>query len=138
MTFEEFVHKNLGKKVDYDNYAGAQCVDLPRQYWKDVCGIQERLEPCSTSGGAKDLYLDYDKMPKEKKYLRRLSKSFAAKQGDVAIWDSNPNNKYGHVAIVVCDLPHSLIVLEQDGFKQDGTKFAIRTKDNLLGYLRKR
>ena len=89
MDLEEFIHKNLGKKVDYDNAFGAQCVDLPRQYWKDVYGINERLEPCSTTGGAKDLYLDYDKMPKEKKYLKRISGKFTPKEGDVAIWNSN-------------------------------------------------
>jgi hypothetical protein len=136
MDLEQFVKKNVGQKVDFDGYCGAQCVDLPRQYWKDVCGIKERLEPCSTSGGAKDLFLDYDKMPKEKKYLKRGTRGFIA--GDVLVWNSNPNNKYGHVAIFLGFLGDSLIVFEQDGFKQDGAKINLRTNKNLLGYLRKK
>lgn len=136
MDLEEFVKVYNGRKVDYDNYAGPQCVDLPRQYWKDVCGIKERLEPCSTSGGAKDLFLDYDKMPKEKKYLKRGTRGFVA--GDVLVWNSNPNNKYGHVAIMLGKCGNSLIVFEQDGFKKDGAKINIKSKDNLLGYLRKK
>ncbi len=39
MTLDEFVKKYLGKKVDYDGQYGAQCVDLFRQYCKDVLGI---------------------------------------------------------------------------------------------------
>ena len=73
MTVEEFVKKYNGKLIDYDHAFGAQCVDVFRQYCPDVCGIKEHTGPCATTGGAKDLFLDYDKMPLEKKYevLRR-------------------------------------------------------------------
>ena len=138
MELSEFISRNLGKKVDYDNAFGAQCVDLARQVWKDVYGIPERLEPCSTTGGAKDLYVDYDKMPKEKKYLTKISKNRTFLQGDTLVWDSNPNNKYGHVAIFICKLDDKLCVLEQNGFSQKGCEVTIRTKDNLLGGLRKK
>ena len=47
-------------------------------------------------------------------------------------------NKYGHVAIYLGKLNNSLIVFEQDGFKQDGPKINIRSKNNLLGFLRKK
>jgi hypothetical protein len=138
MDLVEFVIKYNGKKVDFDNYAGPQCVDLPRQYWKDVCGIQEHTGVCATSGGAKDLYLDYMKMPLERKYFNRYSASLKAKSGDVAIWDSNPNNKYGHVAIVIGEIDNYLIVFEQNGFTQDGAKINLRSKDYLLGVLRRK
>ena len=136
MDLEQFVKTYNGKKVDFDNYAGPQCVDLPRQYWKDVCGIKERLEPCTTSGGAKDLFLDYEKMPKEKKYFKKGTRGFSA--GDVLIWNSSGTNKFGHVAIMLGTVGKSLIVFEQDGFKQDGAKINLRSKENLLGYLRKK
>ena len=61
MTLEEFVKKYNGKKVDYDNAYGAQCVDLFRQYTKECLQIKEHTGPCATSGGAKDLFLDYNK-----------------------------------------------------------------------------
>ncbi|WP_252722587.1 hypothetical protein [Treponema phagedenis] len=42
MSLDEFVKKYLGKKVDYDGHYGAQCVDLFRQYCKDVLNPAHR------------------------------------------------------------------------------------------------
>jgi hypothetical protein len=137
MTLEEFVKKYNGKKVDYDNAYGAQCVDLFRQYTKEALGIKEHTGPCATSGGAKDLFLDYDKMPVEKKYFTR-SKVKNWIPGDVLIWDQSPINKYGHVAIFLAKLGNSFLVFEQNGITQAGAEIQVRTRDNLLGYLRKR
>lgn len=143
MRLDEFVNKYNGKKVDYDKVYGPQCVDLFRQYCEECLNIPEHTGSCSTSGGAKDLFLDYNKMPVEKKYFKRIfySQTFkymdSFKSGDVLVWDSNPNNKYGHVAICLGVLDDSLIVFEQNGVVQDGAKINIKTKKNLLGLLRK-
>lgn len=137
MNLEEFVKKYSGKKVDFDGVYGAQCVDLFRQYVKECLGIPEHTGSCSTSGGAKDLFLDFPKMEKEKKYFTRETKKGMI-QGDVLIWNETETNKYGHVAIYLGKLNNSLIVFEQDGFKQDGAKINIRSKNNLLGFLRKK
>ena len=137
MTIVEFVKKNNGKKVDYDGVFGAQCVDLFRQYVLDVLGISEHTGSCSTSGGAKDLYLDYNKMPLEKKYFVRITnKSF--EPGDVLVWDENGTNKFGHVAIYLGKLDNDFIVFEQNGIAQDGAKIALRSRERLLGGLRKK
>lgn len=137
MTLEEFVKKYNGCKVDYDGVYGSQCVDLFRQYVRDVLLIAEHTGPCASSGGAKDLFLDYHKMPIEKKYFIR-SASKTCKAGDVLIWNETVTNKYGHIAICLGTIGNSYIVFEQDGFKQDGAKINIRGRENLLGYLRKR
>jgi cell wall-associated NlpC family hydrolase len=137
MTLEEFVKKYNGKKVDYDHAYGAQCVDLFRQYAKEGLGISEHTGPCATSGGAKDLFLDYDKMPIEKKYFTR-SKGKAYQPGDVLIWDRTEKNQYGHVAIFLAYLGSGLLVFEQNGITQNGAELNIRSRDNMLGYLRKR
>lgn len=137
MTLEEFVKKWNGKKCDFDGAYGCQCVDLFRQYCREVLVIPEHTGSCSTSGGAKDLYLDYSRMPKEKKYFSRSSmKNY--REGDVLVWNSTETNKYGHVAVFVSKLGESLLVFEQDGFKQDGAKLNIRSKENILGYLRRK
>ena len=133
MKLEEFVKKNIGKKVDYDGRFGAQCVDLFRQYCQDVLCIPH------TGGveGAKDLFINYEKMEKEKRYFSKVAgKSFIP--GDIAIWAASPANKYGHVAIIVGTINDDLIVFEQDGFKQDGAKIVLRSTDRLLGALRKK
>ena len=94
MNLDDFVNKYKGKKVDFDGVYGAQCVDLFRQYVKECLGIAEHTGSCSTTGGAKDLFLDYNKMPIEKKYFSRITnKNYIV--GDVAIWDSTQSNKYG-------------------------------------------
>ena len=135
MTLEEFVKKYKGQKVDYDHAYGAQCVDLFRQYAKEGLGIPEHTGSCATSGGAKDLFLDYDKMPIEKKYFTR-SKGKSYIPGDVLIWDKTDKNQYGHVAIFLAYLGNGLLVFEQNGITQAGTEIQVRTRDNMLGYLR--
>lgn len=138
MTLEEFVKKYNGKKVDFDGVYGAQCVDLFRQYTKECLGIKEHTGPCATSGGAKDLFLDYDKMPVEKKYFTR-SKEKSYLPGDVLVWNQSPTNKYGHVAIFIGYLgKDTLLVFEQNGITQAGAEIQVRTRDKMLGYLRKR
>lgn len=137
ISLEDFVIKYLGKKVDFDGVYGAQCVDLFRQYSKECLGISEHTGSCSTSGGAKDLFLDYNKMPLEKKYFTRETKK-AMVQGDILIWDHTDKNKYGHVAIYLGKLNNSLIVFEQNGFTQNGAEINVRSKNNLLGFLRKK
>lgn len=137
MLLDEFVKKYEGKKVDFDGVYGAQCVDLFRQYSKEGLGISEHTGACTTSGGAKDLFLDYAKMPIEKKYFSKITnKSFIA--GDILIWDSTEKNPFGHVAILLAKLNNSFLVFEQNGFSQDGAKITIRGKDKLLGALRKK
>lgn len=137
MTLEEFVKVYNGRKIDYDGVYGPQCVDLFRQYTLDVLGIKEHTGSCSSSGGAKDLFLDYDKMPIEKKYFIR-SKQKNWVQGDVLIWDKTDKNQFGHIAIYLGKINNTFIVFEQDGFLKDGAKINTRGRENLLGYLRKR
>lgn len=138
LYIDEFVKKYNGKKVDFDGVYGAQCVDLFRQYCKEGLDIPEHTGSCATTGGALDLYKDYPKMPVEKKYFIRGSARTGLCTGDVIIWDKTPTNKYGHVAIYLGTLNNSLIVFEQDGMRQDGAKITLRSRDKMLGYLRKR
>lgn len=77
-------------------------------------------------------------MPIEKKYFTKIPKNKAFVPGDTLIWDSTETNKYGHVAIYLGTLNDSVIVFEQNGFKQDGAKVTIRNKEKLLGGLRKK
>lgn len=130
-TIDEFLNKWTGKKCDFDKAYGAQCVDLFRQFCQDVLGIPH------TGGveGAKELFLNYDKIPLEKKYFEKVY--INPRAGDVAVWGATDKNKYGHVALVMGNIDgRSFLVAEQDGLKQDGVKFKVRSCDNLLGFLR--
>lgn len=138
MTLIEFIEKYQGKKVDFDGVYGAQCVDLFRQYTKEVLGIREHTGPCATTGGALDLFMDYNIMPVEKKYFTR-STNKNWKSGDILIWDKTPKNEYGHVAILIAVFDNSkFLVFEQSGITQAGAEIRVRNKTGLLGYLRKK
>lgn len=137
MLLEDFVKKYNKKKVDFDGVYGAQCVDLFRQYAKECLNIPEYTGACSSSGGAKDLFNDYQKMPIEKKYFIRETKKKLI-PGDVVIWNETEKNKYGHVAIYLGAINNDLIVFEQNGFSQEGAEIVLRSKTNYLGFLRKR
>ena len=136
MTLEQFVEKYNGKKIDYDERYGAQCVDVFRQYCKDVLAIPH------TGGvvGAADLFTKYDAMPLEQKYFERIpyKAGMQPKAGDVVIFGSTKTNSYGHVAIVLGASTKEIAVFEQDGFKQDGAHVASWSYARVLGFLRKR
>lgn len=137
MTLIDFVNKYIKKGVDYDGVYGKQCVDLFRQYCKDVLNVPHT----GAVEGAKDLYLNYKNLKKEQKYFMKLKidgLGTMAKAGDVAVWDCTKTNPFGHVAIVIASSPHKLIVFEQDGYDQSkGAYLAERSDKNLLGVLRR-
>lgn len=131
MRMDKFISTYFKTHVDYDGMYGYQCVDLFRQYCHDVLNIPH-------TGGvefAKDLWLNYETLPIEKKYFERIKRNVQV--GDVAIWNSTPGNVAGHVAIVIGNMPgRDLLVIEQNGITQNGVEIKIRTIDNILGYLR--
>ena len=125
MTLKRFVVTYNGKKIDWDKAHGYQCVDLFRQYCKDVLNIKQ-VPPVD---GAKDIINNPGDF--------KVSKGAYA-PGDVLVYDGTPSNPYGHVCILVALLDSdTFIVFEQDGLKQDGAKLNVRGKDNLLGCLYK-
>lgn len=129
MTLTQFIKKYLGTKVDFDGKFGSQCVDLYRQYCADVLEVPKT----PAVEGAKDLI--------ENPGTLKVTKDSALadySRGDVLIWGATKTNKYGHVAILV-DVYNTkyFVVLEQDGFRQDGVKLSFRSRENLLGCLYK-
>jgi len=135
MDTKQFVDKYLGTKVDADGFYGAQCVDLFRQFNREVFGFPH------TGGvdGAKDLYELYGKLPEEKKYYEQIRKEGTIPlEGDIVVFGKTTKNQFGHVAIVLWASRKTMVVLEQDGLKQDGAKIVARDYDNVLGFLRRR
>lgn len=123
MTLKRFIVNNLNKKVDFDGKFGFQCVDLYRQYCKDVLEIPQT----PAIEGAKDIWENHGS-------LKQSKDSFAV--GDILIYDATPSNKYGHVCILVSLLDtDTFIVFEQNGFEQSGAKLTVRNNNNLLGSL---
>ena len=130
MTLTQFIKKYLGTNVDFDGKFGYQCVDLYRQYCKDVLNVKQQSPAVE---GAKDIIEHPGEL-----YVTRDSELADYSRGDVLIWGTTDTNKYGHVAILV-DIYNTkyFIVLEQNGFNQDGVKLNLRSRENLLGCLYK-
>lgn len=125
MTLKRFIVTYNGQKVDFDNAFGYQCVDLFRQYCKDVLDVPQ----LPSVDGAKDLI-------KNPGTLKVTRDSFAP--GDVLIYGATKSNPYGHVCILVSLLDSdTFVVFEQNGFEQAGAKLTVRDKTNLLGGLYK-
>ena len=95
MTLDAFIKKYLGRAVDYDGTAGAQCVDLIKMYLKYVLGIIPKAI------GNAHAYFDNFTLHSflNKNFVRiKNSPKFVPMKGDVCTW-SKKMNKYGHVAI---------------------------------------
>jgi len=130
MTLTTFINTYLGKKIDFDGTNGCQCTDLYRQYLKDVLNVPQ-TPSLGINGGAKDIF---DKCGTLNTTIDSALADYS--RGDILIWNSSKTNKYGHVAILVSVYNTKyFIVLEQDGFKQDGVKLAFRSRENLRGCL---
>lgn len=141
MKLDEFINKYIKTKVDFDGAFGAQCVDLFRQYCKDVLNIPHT----GSVNGAKDLYLNYRSLPTEMMYFDQykfISDGYGIKYGDVIIWNKNDSNEYGHVAIAINKIDaDKVLVFEQIGFSKNGKDKAlmsVRSLENCLGILRAR
>lgn len=131
ITLDEFIKNYEGKQIDFDKAFGPQCVDVFRQYSKEVQGIKEHTGAVT---GAKDLYLNFDKMPLMQKYFEKV---YTPRKGDIVIYNSTSTNIYGHVAIVVYASRKTIVVFEQNGFDQKkGAYITIRNFDNVLGFIR--
>lgn len=94
MYFKDFRNKYNGKKIDFDGAYGGQCVDLFRQFNKEVLGI---AQPKGVNG-AKDFWNNYSKDANLYNNFTRISNtpSFVPIEGDVMVWG---NGTYGHIAI---------------------------------------
>lgn len=125
MTLKRFILNNINKKVDFDGVYDCQCVDLYRQYCKDVLEVPQT----PSVDGAREIFY-------KPGTLKKTTSAYAP--GDILIYDATPTNPFGHVCILVSILDsNTFIVFEQDGFKKDGAKLAVRTSENLIGGLYK-
>ncbi len=96
MTFDEWVNKYKGKGIDYDKYAGVQCVDLVKHFVKNVL----ELTPQSVGNA-----IDYYKKRYTEPYLTDNfdwidnTPKFVPQKGDIGVFKTN--SRLGH--IVVCN-----------------------------------
>lgn len=93
MSFDEFINKYDGKAIDWDGNYGPQCVDLYRQYVKEVLSFPQS----PPVPGAKDIWDTY--LPE---YFKRIENTPTGvpEKGDVVIFGTGLG-RYGHVSIFI-------------------------------------
>ena len=98
MTFNEFIKKHNGKKIDYDGVCDVQCVDLAKAYLDEVCGVKT-----GAWGNAHAYFDNFNNIkPLKDKFVRIYNTpDFVPKKGDIMVWGVSLNGNWGHIAI--CD-----------------------------------
>jgi len=106
MTFDDFIKKYNGKGINFDGAYGNQCVDLYRQYVKEVLKV-----PQSPSvSAAKHIWTTY-----LTKYFNRYTNTITAvpKKGDIIIWGDKIGS-YGHVGVYISGNVFSFTSFDQN------------------------
>jgi len=137
MTLQEFADKYKGVKVDFDGAYGAQCVDLARQYFKDVWNLPKQPEGV---GGAKDFFYNHAGRPIQKQMCECITfeHGMIPPAGAVVLFDATPENRFGHIGICYQADANRINLFEQDGFNQQGAVFKFWGYQQVVGWLLKK
>jgi cell wall-associated NlpC family hydrolase len=94
---DSFVNKWNGKGTDFDGAYGYQCVDLMRQFLKDVLGISSALPTSKADNySAYSIFANANDSRFTKIYN---SPSVFPQKGDIIFFNKTSGNQSGHVAI---------------------------------------
>jgi len=147
MNVHEFVDKYDGKVVDFDGAYGAQCVDLARQYMKEVWNFTRQPEAVI---GAAVFFFQHSQRPIQYELCDCVPYTGAIRPpiGSLLIFKSSGTNKYGHIAICLEATGENITVFEQDGIANDraiekgepqkGAYIGTWKYDRLVGWLTKK
>lgn len=109
MTLQEFITKYNGQGIDFDNFAGFQCVDLMNQYLKEVLSVQN---PISVFPGA-TAYEIYENANSPLFTKIANTPDNIPSPGDIIFWNTSIGSA-GHVAIFVSGDANSFISFDQN------------------------
>lgn len=130
MTPDQFFGKYDGKGIDFDGYYGFQCLDLYRQFVKEVLEVPQS----PPVNGAKDVWNTY--LPE---YYDRILNTIEAVpiKGDIIIWGVGVG-PYGHIAICKDGTQTELTSFDQNWPVGSLCHFQKHNFSNIIGWLRKK
>lgn len=130
MTLEKFVKQYEGKKIDYDGYYGAQCVDLVRLYIHSVWSLPQPQNLISA-------YEAYTRWLRCGDGFNEISWKNLTKiaRGDIVVFPPTDTNPHGHIAIVLDVADDEVLCFEQNGFTQKGAEQTRRPLKSVFGCL---
>ena len=129
ITFAQFIDKWLGKKIDFDGYYGGQCVDLYRQYVKEVLGFPQS----PGVGGAAEIWHSAD--PKYYDFIENTALA-VPEYGDIVVWSRKVGGGFGHVAIFIEGDIMNFTSLDQNWPRLDKVTKTKHNYLNIIGWLR--
>ena len=112
-----WAQSQIGKELDYDNVAGAQCVDLIKYYYEYLGVTPVRGNGCDYATNA--LPKGWARIP--------YSSDLVVQPGDIAVW-TVMSSTYGHVAIVESVDDYGMNVIDQS------KNYTPRTKRNYFRF----
>jgi hypothetical protein len=137
MTYNDFIWKWNNRYCDYDGHFGNQCVDLMRQYCKDVFNVDGYVA-ISPRGNAKDIFYNF----KDNKYFKKVlnTKNNIPKKGDIIFFKTSLLPKWlygiaGHVAIVDQADLYSMVLFNQNYPTGRYCEFRKFTYKDCIGWL---
>lgn len=135
MTIDQFISKYSGKKIDFDGAYQGQCVDLFRQYIKEV--IDLTVQPRGVQGAA-DFWTQYDNDPVLKNNFSKINNSLTAvpQKGDVVLWNKLAGGGFGHVAVFVSGDVNKFISFDQNWRQLSVCEITNHNYDKVYGWLR--
>lgn len=130
MTLDEFVKQYEGKKVDYDGYYDAQCVDLVRLYIRLVWSLPQPRNLISA-------YEAYTRWLRCGDGFNEIGWKSLTKiaRGDLVVFPPTVTNPHGHIAIVLDVADDEVLCFEQNGFTQKGAEQKRRPLKTVFGCL---
>lgn len=129
MSLQEFINKWNGKKCDFDGYYGAQCVDLYRQYCKEVLNIPQTY-PVKVAAEIWDNTMGNPNFTHIKNTPTGVPQA-----GDIIIW-SKKLNAAGHVSIFINGSVWSFNSFDQNFPVGSGCHIQSHNYKNVIGWLR--
>ena len=136
MNVEEFFTKYNGRFVDYDGKFGNQCVDLMRQYIKEVLGL-DPYKTIPATNYAKNMFYNFPDGGTKQLVKIYNGPTNVPKEGDILFWKTYPfiTGIAGHVAIFSEGNLYTVVTFGQNYPTGQPCKFYKYGKSNLLhGY----
>ena len=136
MTLQQFITKYNGKKVDWDNAYGGQCVDLFRFYVHEVLNLPQPKPVV----GAADFWTNYDIDQNLKNNFEKILNTpvNVPKAGDVMIWSKKAGGGFGHVGVFIEGDVNRFKSFDQNWRALNVSEPTEHNYTNVLGWLRPR
>lgn len=126
MSLQDFFNQYNGQGVDFDGYAGDQCVDLVQFYNRDVVAAP-RL-----TGNAADIWDTYPQANYDR--IDNAPDNFP-QPGDIVIWNRNVGGGNGHIDVCQTADANSFTGLDQNWPTGSVSHFQQHDYANVLGWL---